>query len=116
MLAIKIVDKLKTLGKTNVASQLESIGTFIKKAVNSDMPHAIDQGVKRNVFPDSQTARTELETLTNKISSGNIPKGTIIDPSKTDRILVPVGNKGMAVYQIGKNGTAKLKTTLISKE
>jgi hypothetical protein len=28
--------------------------------------------------------------------------------------IVPVGDNGMAVYQVGDNGTAKLKTVLIA--
>jgi hypothetical protein len=30
-------------------------------------------------------------------------------------VLVPVGNNGMAVYQVGNNGTEKLKTVLIAR-
>ena len=32
-----------------------------------------------------------------------------------DRVLVPIGNNGLAVYQVAKNGTAKLRTILIAK-
>ena len=44
-----------------------------------------------------------------------LPQGSVPDTSRADRILVPVGNNGMAVYQVNNKGTAKLKTTLIKK-
>ena len=43
------------------------------------------------------------------------PEGTIPDTAHADQVLVPVGNNGYAVYQVGSNGTAKLKTVLIAR-
>ena len=33
--------------------------------------------------------------------------------TRPDRVLVPVGNKGLAVYQVGKNGDSKAKNCSI---
>jgi hypothetical protein len=79
------------------------------------LPHAIDRAVERGIFPNAKTAFQSLKDLSSQISKKGFPKGTVIDSAHTDRVLVPIGNAGMAVYQIGKNGTAKLKTTLIAK-
>ncbi|MCE2593852.1 hypothetical protein K6Y31_03380 [Motilimonas cestriensis] len=87
----------------------------VKKATNANMPHARERAVERGVFPDAESASTGLKNLSSEISSNGFPKGSIIDPAHADRVLVPVGNNGMAVYQIAKNGTAKLKTILIAK-
>jgi len=61
--------------------------------------------------------RTEihkLRALSTEIGTTGWPKGSIPDTAHIDRVLVPVGEAGMAVYQVGKNGTAKLKTVLKS--
>ncbi len=87
----------------------------VKKAVNSNLPHAVDRGVSRGVFKSKEEASKALKALSKKISSEGFPEGTIVDPSKADRVLVPIGNGGKAVYQVGGNGTAKLKTVLIAK-
>jgi hypothetical protein len=63
---------------------------------------------------NKKTADLKLKELTKKISKNGFPKGTIKD-TRPNRVLVPIGNNGYAVYQIGKNGTAKLNTTLIRK-
>jgi len=31
------------------------------------------------------------------------------DPSYADRVFIPIGDEGMVSYQVGKNGTVKLK-------
>ena len=87
----------------------------VNKAVNSNMPHAIDRSIERGVFKNKQQASDALKALSNDITQNGFPSNTILDPSKSDRVLVPVGNNGMAVYQVGANGTAKLKTILIAK-
>jgi type I site-specific restriction endonuclease len=86
----------------------------VKKAVNSNIRHASDQAVIRKIFLNKKTADLKLKELTKKISKNGFPKGTIKD-TRPNRVLVPIGNNGYAVYQIGKNGTAKLNTTLIRK-
>ncbi|MFZ4932072.1 hypothetical protein [Chryseobacterium sp. Mn2064] len=45
----------------------------------------------------------------------DFPIGSIKDSSHADRVLVPIGNNGKAAYQVGKNGTVKLKTVLNAK-
>ena len=83
-----------------------------KKVVNSNLPHAIQRGVERKVYPDRKIASDSLKDLGNKIEKTGFPSGTIPDSAHIDRVLVPAGNNGMVVYQIAKNGTAKLKTVL----
>jgi RHS repeat-associated protein len=85
-----------------------------KKVVNSNLPHARDRAVERGVFPDEKSATEGLKDLSKKIEAEGFPEGTLQDTARADRVLVPVGDNGLAVYQIGKNGTAKLKTTLIA--
>ena len=46
--------------------------------------------------------------------SGGFPANAIADTAYVDRVLVPIGDNGVAVYQVAKNGTAKLKTVLIA--
>jgi RHS repeat-associated protein len=87
----------------------------VKKVVNSNLPHAAGRAAERGVFPDAKTAAQGLKNLSSQIRKNGFPKNSIVDPSHADRMLVPVGNNGMASFQIGKNGTAKLKTTLIAK-
>jgi hypothetical protein len=89
---------------------------LLKKAVNSNLPHAIGRGVERGVFSSADEAGAALRGLTEQITqSGTFPVGTLVDTARTGRFLVPVGNNGMAVYQLAKNGTAKLKTVLIGR-
>jgi hypothetical protein len=52
--------------------------------------------------------------LSKEIGNTGWPKGSIPDTANVDRVLVPIGEAGMAVYQVAKNGTAKLKTVLKS--
>jgi RHS repeat-associated protein len=84
----------------------------VKKAVNSNLGHATERAVERGIYPDAKSAAEGLKNLTNDISKNGFPRGTIPDTAHADRVLVPVGSNGLAVYQVGKNGTAKLKTTL----
>jgi hypothetical protein len=87
----------------------------VKKGVNSNLGHVRDQAVERGVYPDAKTASDALKALTKSLKKNGFPDGTIKDTAHLDRVLVPTGNNGMAVYQVTKNGTAKLKTTLIAK-
>ncbi|SAK53198.1 RHS protein [Caballeronia temeraria] len=85
-----------------------------KKVVNSNMPHAVERAVERGVYPDKNTASDALKALSKQIEKDGYPVGTIADTAHADRVLVPTGNNGMAVYQVAKNGTAKIKTVLIN--
>ncbi|MBT0337219.1 RHS repeat-associated core domain-containing protein [Morganella morganii] len=85
-----------------------------KKVSNSNLPHAIDRAVERSVYPDKKTASESLKALGKDIEANGFPSGTIRDTAHIDRVLVPAGNNGMVVYQIAKNGTAKIKTVLIN--
>ena len=77
------------------------------------MPHAVERAVERGIFKTPETARDALKALKEKIgNSGSFPNGSISDTSRPDRVLVPIGEAGMAVFQVAKNGTAKLKTIL----
>jgi len=87
----------------------------IKKANNSNLPHAIERAVERNVFDNAKHASDALKGLSKNISKDGFPSNAILDTAHPDRVLVPAGNNGMVVYQVAKNGTAKLKTVLIAK-
>lgn len=88
----------------------------VSKAVNSNLPHAIARGIERGVFSSADEAGAVLRSLTEQITrSGTFPAGTLDDTARPGRFLVPVGNNGMAVYQLAKNGTAILKTVLIGR-
>lgn len=39
-----------------------------------------------------------------------------MDPAYKDRVLVPLKDRAFAVYQVLKNGTARLKTVLNEKK
>ena len=89
---------------------------LLKKAVNTKLPHAIDQGVARKVFADASEARAALTGLTDSINkAGTFPAGTLVDTARAGRFLVPIGNNGLAVYHLRKGGTAALKTVLIAR-
>ena len=49
------------------------------------------------------------------IKQRGFPEGAIPDTTRADSVLVPVGNNGMAVFRVKKNGTAELRTTLNRK-
>ena len=89
---------------------------LLVKAVNSNLQHAIAQGVSRGIFPNAEVAGAALRAVTDGIrASKTFPAGTLVDTARAGRFLVPVGDGGYAVYQLGKNGTARLKTTLIAR-
>jgi hypothetical protein len=76
------------------------------------MGHAEAQAVERLGFGSVQDARAALQELGQSINSEGFPEGTIPDTARTDRVLVPFGDDGYAVYQIRPNGNAVLKTVL----
>jgi hypothetical protein len=67
------------------------------------------------VFNNSTQATNALKKLSENITQSGFPSNAILDTAYADRVLVPVGNNEMAVYQVAKNGSAKLKTILIAK-
>jgi RHS repeat-associated protein len=88
----------------------------VNKAVNTDIAHAAEQATERGIFPDAKSAGEGLRNLTREITpKKGFPEGSILDTARSDRVLVPVGKGGYAVYQVLKNGTARLKTVLIAK-
>jgi RHS repeat-associated protein len=84
----------------------------VTKAVNSNLPHAAGRAVERGIFNSREAANRGLAALTSRIGKKGFPANSFLDPSKCDRVLVPIRNAGLAVYQMAKNGTAKLKTVL----
>ena len=53
-----------------------------------------------------------MQGLGKSIERDGIPKGTIPDTARVDRLLVPLNDKAYAVYQIKPNGNAVFKTIL----
>lgn len=89
---------------------------LLRKAVNTNLPHAIDRGVERGVFSSADEAGAALRALGRQITeSGTFLAGTLVDSTQAGRFLVSVGDNGLAVYQLARNGTAKLKTILIAR-
>jgi hypothetical protein len=86
----------------------------VAKAVNSNLPHAAAQAAERGVFDSAGAAADALRDLSKSITQNGFPVGTLPDTAYADRVLVPIGNNGLAVYQVGANGTAILKTVLIA--
>ncbi len=84
----------------------------VEKAVNSNLPHAVDRAVERGIFATREAAGDAIRSLSASIGKNGFPKGSILDTAHADRVLVPIGEAGMAVYQVAKNATAKLKTVL----
>jgi hypothetical protein len=85
---------------------------LLRKAVNSELPHAAKRAVERGLAADVPSARAALRELSERVGRGDLPIGTIVDSSYPDRLLVPFGDAGFAVYQFLRNGTARLKTVL----
>ncbi|MCG8673138.1 MAG: DUF6531 domain-containing protein [Pseudomonadales bacterium] len=89
---------------------------IVNKAVNSNLPHAAERAVERGIYPTQSAAREGLKSLSKDITKNkSFPAGSIVDPTNPTRVLAPVGNGGRAVYHVASNGTAKLKTVLISR-
>jgi hypothetical protein len=76
------------------------------------MGHASAQALQRLGFGSVGDARSALQQLGQSIESDGFPEGTILDTAHGDRLLVPFGDNGYAVYQIKPNGNAVLKTVL----
>jgi RHS repeat-associated protein len=88
---------------------------LVNKAVNSNLAHAVERAVERG-FPGVESQASEaLRVLSKTITQSGFPEGSILDPAHADRVLVPLTNTLHAVYQVAANGTAKLKTVLISR-
>jgi RHS repeat-associated protein len=84
----------------------------IKKAINTKIVHATERAVER-LGLEATVARERLEELTKWITRNKtFPDGTLPDPKRADSVLVPFEN-GFAVYEIAKNGTAKLMTVIL---
>jgi hypothetical protein len=60
-------------------------------------------------------AADALRDLSREITKSGLPEGTIRDTAHADRVLVPLKQGAYAVYQVAKNGTAKLTTVLVAK-
>ncbi len=97
------------------AGGLPSVGDTPTKVVNTNMGHASLQAADRLGFGSVSEARSALQELGHNIESDGFPEGTIPDTSRGDRLLVPFGEGGYAVYQIMANGNAVLKTVLIQR-
>jgi RHS repeat-associated protein len=112
--AYQAADKALSAAKAVKCVQAAKALPNVAKAVNSNLPHAVEQAVARGVFDSAKAAADALRALSQSITQNGFPAGTLADTAYADRVLVPVGNNGMAVYQVGANGTAKLKTVLIA--
>jgi RHS repeat-associated protein len=91
----------------------------VEKAVNSNMPHAVERGVEHGVFKSSKEARVGINALKKDINSSGWPKGTTYDragnQNRPNSVLVPAGNNGLVVYRVRANGTATLQTIIKRK-
>lgn len=83
-----------------------------KKVVNSNMGHIDQARAERAGFATQREATDAVRELSDKIGRDGFPAGTIADTARADRVLVPIGSKGYAVYQIKPNGNAVFKTIL----
>jgi RHS repeat-associated protein len=83
----------------------------VNKAVNSDITHAAERAVSRLHLSDEKTAADALRNLSKNITKSGFPPGTVPDPLRADSVLVPF-DKGKAVYEVTKKGTAILRTVI----
>jgi hypothetical protein len=95
----------------------------VKKAINSDIVHAVEQAVNKGIVSGSEKhiIENELRELSKAITKArSFPVGTVRDPGnilpRLDSVLVPLERGGAAVYEVGKNGTARLRTLLNAEE
>lgn len=104
-------------GKANADNRLPNVN----KAVNSGIQHAGDQAVAKEIVARSErtVVINELKELSKTITKDGFPAGTVPDPgnviARNDSVLVPYRG-GAAVYEVGKNGTARLMTLLNAEE
>lgn len=117
--ALKGMTLTGTSAATRATFRSARVGGFavpVSKAVNSGINHAVKQSVTRNIFASAAEATEALKGLSKAITQNkSFPPGSMVDPSRPDRVLVPFGDLGMVVYKVGKNQTAKLKTVLNAK-
>ena len=85
------------------------------KVVNSNMGHVDLERAQRAGFETVQDAQQGIRNLGESIGAHGFPSGTIRDTARADRVLVPIGSGGYAVYQIKKNGNAVFKTLLTAR-
>ena len=94
---------------------LPGVGDVPRKVVNSNMGHIDEERAARAGFDTVQSAQAAVRQLGESIGTDGFPEGTIPDTARSDRLLVPFGDNGYAVYQIAKNGNAVFKTILIAR-
>jgi hypothetical protein len=100
-----------------VANGFQLAGTLagiftVSKAVNSNLIHAADRAVERGVFQSADEAADAMRALSKDITKNGFPEDAVLDTANADRVLVPIGKAGVAVYLVAKNGTGKLKNVL----
>ncbi|MFB6722389.1 polymorphic toxin-type HINT domain-containing protein [Kribbella sp. NPDC056345] len=88
------------------------VGDTPSKVVNSNMGHVDLTRAERAGFTAIREARDAVRDLGKQIENSGFPEGTIPDTARADRVLVPLGKKGYAAYQIKPNGNAVFKTIL----
>jgi hypothetical protein len=94
---------------------LPGVGDFPRKVVNSNMGHIDEERAARAGFETAQSAQASVRQLGDSIEANGFPEGTIPDTARSDRVLVPFGENGYAVYQIANNGNAVFKTILTAR-
>jgi RHS repeat-associated protein len=103
------------VGGTHLLTHNNNCLPAVQKAVNSNLPHAAQRAIERGFSGGADEAANALRQLSREITENGFPSGTISDTAKANRVLVPFKDGLYAVYQVGANGTAKLKTVLIAK-
>ena len=91
---------------------LPGVGDTPTKVVNSNLGHVDLERAQRAGFTTVRGAGDAVRSLGKSIETDGFPEGTIADTAHDDRLLVPIGTNGYAVYQIGSNGNAVFKTIL----
>ncbi|MEU4155633.1 RHS repeat-associated core domain-containing protein [Actinoplanes sp. NPDC026670] len=94
---------------------LPGVGDIPRKVVNSNMGHIDAERAARAGFDSVQSAQAAVRNLGDSIKRDGFPEGTIPDSARADRLLVPIGDNGFAVYQIATNGNAVFKTILTQR-
>jgi len=94
---------------------IPGVGDTPRKVVNSNTGHIDADRAARAGFDDVQSAQAAVRNLGDSIKSEGFPAGTIPDSARADRLLVPIGDNGYAVYQIATNGNAVFKTILTKR-
>ncbi len=110
-----VVSTAATVLVHNDGGCLPGVGDYPRKVVNSNMGHIDEERAARAGFESVQSAQVSVRQLGESIESDGFPEGTIPDTAREDRVLVPFGDNGYAVYQIAKNGNAVFKTILTAR-